>query len=121
LTHKDLKGEGIERIKNYYIKILKIEAVFTTPNWKFIQTINKIRNVIAHNLSNIEEHNNKKCIEQFRKENTNLFKILNYRGIDQKEQRLIIFSEIFCYTVIETICNFNLDLYNAIEPTSSEI
>ena len=48
LSLKDLNGQGIERAKNYIVKIVGIEKVFSTPEWQSIKRIGVLRNSIAH-------------------------------------------------------------------------
>ena len=48
LSFKDLHGQGIERSKNYLIKVIGIKNSFSTSEWQVIKTIGVLRNAIAH-------------------------------------------------------------------------
>ncbi len=48
LSFKDLHGQGIERAKNYLVKVVGVKKVFSTPEWQSIKFIGVLRNAIAH-------------------------------------------------------------------------
>jgi hypothetical protein len=48
LTLKDLHGQGIERAKNYLVKVVGLEKTFSTPDWQSITQLGILRNSVAH-------------------------------------------------------------------------
>ena len=48
LSMKDLHGQGIERAKNYLVKIVGLKKAFSTPEWQSIKSIGVLRNSVAH-------------------------------------------------------------------------
>ena len=48
LSFKDLHGQGIERAKNYLVKVVGVEKTFSTPDWQSIKLIGVLRNSVAH-------------------------------------------------------------------------
>ncbi|MDG3414738.1 hypothetical protein P5E37_28205 [Vibrio parahaemolyticus] len=48
LTLKDLHGQGIERSRNYLVKLVGLEKSFTTNEWQRIKLIGSLRNSVAH-------------------------------------------------------------------------
>jgi hypothetical protein len=54
LLLKDLHGSGIERARDYLVKLANVEEPFITENWQRVKFLSKIRNQIAHNNCVIE-------------------------------------------------------------------
>ena len=54
LGFKDIDGAGIERARTYLVKVANVDKPFETKNWQRAKFLSKIRNVIAHNNSEIE-------------------------------------------------------------------
>ncbi len=48
LSLKDLHGQGIERARNYLVKVVGLKKVFSTPEWQSIKSIGVLRNCVAH-------------------------------------------------------------------------
>jgi len=68
LSFKDLNDKGLERIKNYMKKEIGIDFPDQTEPWNEIKSMNKIRNVIAHRISEVDPSDNK-LIEYINKDN----------------------------------------------------
>lgn len=65
ITVEDLKGQNyIEKSKLYFEKVANIYLGDLKEEWKRIQTIQQIRNLIAHNDSNIVKSPNKHLTDQ---------------------------------------------------------
>jgi len=76
----DLKNDGIERAKEYLIKVCHINFPEKSHEWLEIQKLNKVRNCIVHAEGNIEKVISKKKICNIVK-NTPGLKIVNKRFI----------------------------------------
>jgi len=48
LSLKDLHGQGIERAKNYLVKVVGLGKTFSTQEWQSIMLISVLRNSVAH-------------------------------------------------------------------------
>lgn len=48
LSVKDLHGQGIERARNYLVKVIGLEKSFNTPDWQSIKQLGALRNSVAH-------------------------------------------------------------------------
>ncbi|WP_029655100.1 hypothetical protein [Marinobacter daepoensis] len=48
LSLKDLHGQGIERARNYLVKVVGLEKAFCTPDWQAIKLLGVLRNSVAH-------------------------------------------------------------------------
>ncbi|WP_144678777.1 hypothetical protein [Bacillus altitudinis] len=55
VSYKDLHGQGIRKAENYFTKVCNITEPFNSSNWESIMAYNELRNVIAHNLSILNE------------------------------------------------------------------
>lgn len=58
LNPNDLKGQGIERAKNFIRKACKIPFPSDSSEWKFIQDLLKVRNCIVHTNGKVDEYKN---------------------------------------------------------------
>ena len=56
LNPNDLKGQGIERAKNFIRKACKIPFPSDSSEWKFIQDLLKVRNCIVHTNGKVDEY-----------------------------------------------------------------
>jgi hypothetical protein len=48
LSLKDLHGQGIERARNYLVKVVGLEKAFSTSAWQSIKLLGVLRNSVAH-------------------------------------------------------------------------
>lgn len=48
LSLKDLHGQGIERARNYLVKVVGLEKAFATSDWQSIKLLGLLRNSVAH-------------------------------------------------------------------------
>lgn len=48
LSLKDLHGQGIERARNYLVKVVGLEKTFSTSDWQAIKQLGILRNSVAH-------------------------------------------------------------------------
>ena len=48
LSLKDLRGQGIERARNYLVKVVGLEKTFSTSEWQSINQLRILRNSLAH-------------------------------------------------------------------------
>jgi hypothetical protein len=48
LSLKDLHGQGIERARNYLVKLVGLNKAFSTTEWQRIKSIGVLRNSVAH-------------------------------------------------------------------------
>jgi hypothetical protein len=48
LSLKDLHGQGIERARNYLVKVVGLEKAFSTSEWQSIKFIGVLRIAVAH-------------------------------------------------------------------------
>jgi hypothetical protein len=48
LSLKDLHGQGIERARNYLVKVVGLEKSFSTSDWQAIKLLGVLRNSVAH-------------------------------------------------------------------------
>ena len=48
LSLKDLHGQGIERARNYLVKVVGLEKTFSTSDWQSIKLLGDLRNSVAH-------------------------------------------------------------------------
>jgi hypothetical protein len=48
LSLKDLHGQGIERARNYLVKLVGLNKTFSTTEWQRIKLIGLLRNSVAH-------------------------------------------------------------------------
>jgi hypothetical protein len=48
LSLKDLHGQGIERARNYLVKVVGLEKTFATSEWQSINLLGVLRNSVAH-------------------------------------------------------------------------
>jgi hypothetical protein len=55
LNQKDISGQGIERTKIYFEKVLGINFPSNSIEWERLKNYGKIRNSIAHNGSKVKE------------------------------------------------------------------
>lgn len=44
----DLHGHGIERARNYLVKVVGFEEAFSTSDWQYIKQLGVLRNSVAH-------------------------------------------------------------------------
>lgn len=63
LNPGDLKGQGIERAKNFIKKACKLPFPSDSPEWKFIQDLLKVRNCIVHANGKIDEYKEPKKLK----------------------------------------------------------
>ena len=56
LSPNDLKGQGIERVKNFIVKACKIPFPSNSSEWNFIQDLLKVRNCIVHANGKVDEY-----------------------------------------------------------------
>ncbi len=112
LSLKDLSGKGIERAKNYLLKVVGVEKSFTTPEWQSIEAIGVLRNAIAHRDGFVDYEPNR--------QNSVYSKLTGICGVELRQETMnheyaqIFFNEQF---VIET-----LDLFDTfIRKISAEI
>jgi len=103
LSFKDLHGQGIERARNYLVKIVGLNKSFLTPEWQRIKAIGILRNSVAHRDGFVDfEPNNLKSIY------AQLSKI---SGVELREETMnqedsqIFFGE---QVIIETIELFDI-------------
>jgi hypothetical protein len=54
LTLKDMSGKGIDRVRNYLVKLAGVEAPFLSRDWQRAKLLAEIRNKIAHANGEIE-------------------------------------------------------------------
>jgi len=55
ISYRELRGDGIQRAKNYLCKMCAITEPFNRKEWADIQTLNLLRNCIVHADGNIEQ------------------------------------------------------------------
>lgn len=48
LSLKDLHGQGIERARNYLVKVVGLETTFSTSDWQAVKLLGVLRNSVAH-------------------------------------------------------------------------
>lgn len=48
LSLQDLQGQGIERARNYLVKVVGLEKAFATSDWQAIKLLGVLRNSVAH-------------------------------------------------------------------------
>lgn len=48
LSLADLHGNGIERARNYLVKVVGFEKAFSTSDWQYIKRLGVLRNSVAH-------------------------------------------------------------------------
>jgi hypothetical protein len=54
LALKDLSGQGIERARNYFVKVAGVKLPFDSPHWQRAKFLALIRNAIAHKNGGIK-------------------------------------------------------------------
>ena len=107
LSLKDLHGQGIERARNYLVKVVGLVKTFATPEWQSIKSIGVLRNSIAHRdgFVNYEPEMQKSTYS----------KLIRINGVELRQETLnqedaqIFFNE---QVVIETIKLFDAFIRN---------
>ena len=98
LNPSDLKGQGIERAKNFIRKACKIPFPSDSSEWKFIQDLLKVRNCIVHVNGKIDEY----------KEPDELKNVINrISGLDSDEYGYVMIKKNFCQnclTILKSFC-----------------
>ena len=84
LNPGDLKGQGIERAKNYIKKVCKIPFPSDSPEWEFIQDLLEVRNCIVHANGKINEYKNPEKLKDI---------INRVSGLDSDEYGYVIIKE----------------------------
>ncbi len=59
LKLKDLSGQGIERAKNYLVKVVGVESGLFSSDWQKIKFAGDVRNIIAHTSGSLNYDNDK--------------------------------------------------------------
>ena len=83
LIQKDISGQGIERSKIYFEKVLEINFPSDSIEWERLKNYGKIRNSIAHNGSKVKE-SEFKTLNSFSKA-VNNFSINHLKEIELQE------------------------------------
>ena len=107
LSLKDLHGQGIERARNYLVKVVGIKALFSSKEWQSIKSIGVLRNSVAHRdgFVDFEPENSKSVYSKLSKIN----------GVELRQETMnqedaqIFFSE---QVVIETLKLFDTFIRN---------
>jgi hypothetical protein len=88
-----LKGNGIERSKLFFRKILKLTHPLENSEWEQFSFYNKVRNVIVHNGGKFNRLKDKDVVLQFPK----------YDGIKLSNNNELLLDEIFINTFIQNV------------------
>ena len=88
IGYKDLKGDLLDRFKNYSLKILNSSFNFNSRLWQDISGLYEIRNCLVHNNGSLENFGKRKVIEVFIKRNS-AFKITDNNFIEITQQACI--------------------------------
>jgi len=102
LKPSDLRGKGIERSKDYFLKVINIPFPSNVKEWVQICKLNLIRNLVAHSrgILLIDKQKDKeilKCIQNY--EYINLHALVDDRFF-------LRFDKKFCSSTVETIESF---------------
>jgi hypothetical protein len=60
LSFKDLSGTGIDRSTDYLEKVVNLQGLKASVEWNALKTLQRIRNVIAHNDGRLQDHAGKR-------------------------------------------------------------
>jgi hypothetical protein len=56
LSFMDLSGKGIDRSTSYLEKVAELQGLKNSPQWNVLKTLQRIRNVIAHDDGKLQKH-----------------------------------------------------------------
>jgi hypothetical protein len=65
ISHKDFRGDMLDRFKYYSIKILKSTFDFDSETWRDIVSLYEIRNCLVHNGGSLDRFAKRKTIENY--------------------------------------------------------
>ncbi len=114
LTLKDIHGAGIERARNYLVKVARVEMPFQSKHWQRAKLLSDIRNKIVHGNGEIDEKFTEKLKEDINKNiiKLNVFSELNVT--EQKKKEILLSYEFVKQSVddlqkvVIDICNYQL-------------
>lgn len=101
----NLKGQGINRAKNYLTKIVKVpRSIFGGSNWDHIKKLQVIRNFLLHNDRGIPRGKDGDIIQRYIEKNSKLL------DVNPGVNRTIIVKKTYCQFSWKNIAGFMNDL-----------
>jgi len=114
LSLKDLHGQGIERARNYLVKVIGLDITFTTSEWQSIKQIGVLRNSVAHRdgFVDYKPDSSKSVYSKL----SNIYGVELRQEVMGQEDAQIYFNE---KVIVETISVFDRFIRNLIAEMES--
>lgn len=113
LSYKDLKGNGIERVKHYITKCTDIKFPSDSESWNAICNYKLIRNVIVHSDGHIHPTEQKKA-------HTAILNMKNI-NIEAYARNHIILEKNFIHDVIKSLDLFTNELLTELNNNQQDV